>query len=55
MYVPYRQETEVNFKLPWDKFTARGFMISLSIIAVLIFLISVTNSRIQIPKSVIRI
>ena len=40
MYVPYRQETLIDFKLPWDSNTARGFAIALSMIILLIFFIS---------------
>ena len=47
MYVPYREENQVNIKLniPWDKYTARGFAISLSITILLILLISISKYR----------
>jgi len=39
MYEPYREDSQVNIKLPWEKNTARGFGISLSIVLFMIFLI----------------
>jgi TonB family protein len=46
MYVPYREDTQVQFKLkiPWDKFTARGFAIALAIVFLLISFISISFS-----------
>jgi TonB family protein len=41
MYVPYREETTVSVKMPWDKYTARGFFISLAIVFFLIILMAV--------------
>jgi len=40
MYVPYRQETQIDFKLPWDANTARGFGIAIALTILFIFLIS---------------
>ena len=40
MYVPYRQETQIDFKLPWDNNTARGFGLALALTILFIFLIS---------------
>ncbi len=41
MYVPYREESEVQLKIPWDKYTARGFGIALVIVFTLVFLLSI--------------
>lgn len=38
MYVPYRQETQIDFKLPWDGNTAKGFAFSLAIVILLVLL-----------------
>lgn len=41
MYQPYREYSQISIKIPWDKYTARGFGISLAIYLFLIFLFSV--------------
>jgi TonB family protein len=45
MYVPYREDNQVNikFRIPWDKQTARGFGIALGITILLLLLISITK------------
>ncbi len=45
MYVPYREDNQVNikFRIPWDKQTARGFGIALAITIILLLLITVTK------------
>ncbi len=54
MYVPYREDTQVQLKMkiPWDRFTARGFAIALAIVFSLFFLISVgfSDSSPQKPE-----
>lgn len=40
MYVPYREDTQVNLKIPWDSHTAKGFGLSLIIVFSLIFILS---------------
>ena len=32
MYTPYREETGIKFNIPWDKNTARGWIISVAIL-----------------------
>jgi len=44
MYVPYREDTQVNLKIPWDRFTARGFAISLAIVFTMILMLTVGGS-----------
>jgi TonB family protein len=43
MYVPYREETTVKVNMPWDRYTARGFFISLGIVLILISFISISK------------
>lgn len=42
MYVPYREDTQVQFKIPWDPHTAKGFGLSLAIVFSLILLLSLS-------------
>ena len=44
MYVPLRDESgPLNIKLPWNKYTARGFAIAIALIAIILLLIPVFN------------
>lgn len=44
MYVPYREEAQIKLNIPWDRFTARGFGLSLLILLILILMLTVTES-----------
>ncbi|MCX7737591.1 MAG: energy transducer TonB [Candidatus Kapabacteria bacterium] len=39
MYVPLRDETQINFKIPWDQNTARGFGIAIVLTLIIIALL----------------
>ncbi len=50
MYTPYRENTGIKLNIPWDKFTARGFVISVAFYLCLLPFLSI----IKIDKPVRR-
>jgi len=58
MYEPYRNEKQINFKIPWDSNTAWGFAISLSLYILFIFISSFvyftipTTAKIERKKTI---
>jgi protein TonB len=51
MYVPIRDENQINFKFPWERNTARGFGMALAITACVILLMSVFKFKLDTPVS----
>lgn len=48
MYVPIRDETQINFKLPWERNTARGFGIAIVITLIVVALLKTVH--VEKPK-----
>lgn len=48
MYVPLRDETQINFKIPWERNTARGFGIAIVITLIVIALLRTVH--VERPK-----
>lgn len=48
MYVPFRDETQINFKIPWERNTARGFGIAIVITLIVIALLRTVH--VEKPK-----
>ncbi len=54
MYTPYRDEKQINFKIPWDSNTAWGFAISLSLYFLFILISSFIYFTIPKPAKIER-